>query len=292
MKKVQNPSANDIPALKALWCDCYPEDRAGYCDFYFDHFFAPEYCLAVYDGTRIESALYMFDGYYKNTVSGKIPMRFLYAAATAEKYRRQGNFGFLLDNCLKRAVNDGCAGLYCIPYDNVVHLYERRGWRSIGKLNVFSFSCTDIRNLNYPEMKTCSFSDYKKMRNDYLNKIGNCFYWSGKTEVYMYEEIFTKGDVFRFTYRNRDYYAVCTDEGDRIIIRETNFPLDNAESLVSAICGKYSYNGQMEIYSRKDSINLSADIEVSKMNYGSYITAVKFKGSEALKNSYLNIAAD
>ena len=132
------------------------------------------------------------------------------------------------------------------------------------------------------------------MRIAYLDKLSNCFYWEKDAEKYIYDDIFTNGQILVCRYEGSEYYAVCTVENDLLTIRETNFPADRPEllTLIESICNYYSYSGRVEIYSHEKLLLNGCEITVEDIYYGHYILNEEFSGSEKLGGSYINLIAE
>lgn len=290
MKILRHPKYEEINQLKQIWCEGFPDDKDSYCAFYFKKHFRPERCLAVYNDTEAESAIHWFETYYKDADGIKRKFIFLYAGATLKKYRGNNNLQFMISGCREFSKENGYAGIVLAAADEIVHLYDRWGYERIAKLNTYTVIVN--RHSDILCWEICSFEKFKILRNKYLDEIGNCFYWYGASEQYMYDDIFTKGDVLFCEYYNTEFFAVCTIEKDGIIIRETNFPLNKSELLTESICNYYNYYGKMCIYTNKNDVHFSEKYVSKDIYYGHCGINFNFSGSERLSRSYINLIAD
>lgn len=290
MKTLNHPKRDEVNQLKQIWCEGFPDDKDSYCDFYFEKYFRPERCLAVYNDKEIESAVHWLDAYYKDSDGNKQKFIFLYAGATLKKYRGNNNLQFMISGCQAFSKEKGYAGIVAAAADELVYLYDRWGYNRIAKLHTYSINVS--RHSNILCWQICPFEKFHIMRNKYLDKIGNCFYWYGDSEKYMYEDIFTKGDVLFCEYDNTEFFAVCTIEKDCIIIRETSFPLDKVELLSESICKNYDYCGRVCIYTQENNIHFNEKYASEDIYYGHYGINFDFDGSERLGSSYINLIAD
>lgn len=290
MKTLNHPKREGINQLKQIWCEGFPDDKESYCDFYFEKHFRPERCLAVYNDTETESAIHWFEAYYKDAVGNKQKFIFLYAGATLKKYRGNNNLQFMIKGCQAFSKENGYAGIIFAAADELVYLYDRWGYNRISKLHTYSVNVTGHSDILC--WRICPFEKFQILRNKYLDKIGNCFYWCGDSEKYMYDDIFTKGDILFCEYENTEFFAVCTIEKDGIIIRETSFPLDKAELLNESICKHYSYFGKVYIYTSENDVHFSEKYISEDIYYGHYGINFDFSGSERLGSSYINLIAD
>jgi hypothetical protein len=291
MQTLITPRITEIPQLKKIWCECFPDDADGYCDFFFEHYFKPEICLAVYNGKELESAIYMFDAFYK--VEGKKQkFRYLYAGGTLKKYRGKNNLKYMLDGCLTSAREHGCAGTVVVADDDIVYLYDRWGYRRMAELHTYSVEAVPSHDTILWQI--CPFEKFSSLRTQYLDSIGNSFYWTDSSGKYMYDDIFTKGYVLIGEYEGREYYVVCTKEPDRYIIRETSFPLEQADVLIGSIAGFCNYSGTFTVYSHSERFVSAGEYQTEDIYYGHVristdCTAID---TDCLGEAYLNLIAD
>lgn len=290
MRSLIHPKINDISQLKKIWCEGFPDDEDSYCDFYFEKYFRPDRCLAVYNGTEIESAVHWFDAYYKGTDGNRYGFLFPYAGATLQKYRGHKNLQYMIEGCRKFAIDSGKSGMVFAAADELVHLYDRWGYKRIAKLHTYSLNA--VPKENGIVWKICPFKKFKILRTNYLDELGNCFYWEKDAEKYMYDDIFTKGHILICKYDNSEYFVVCTSEKDSMIIRETSFPLNKANWLTESISNYYSYSGKFTIYTHKDDFFCTRDFIAKDIYYGHYGLNDIFSGIENLNLSYINLIAD
>ncbi len=290
MRALRHPKLEEINILKKVWCEGFPEDTDSYCNFYFEKYFRPERCFAVYNGSEIESAIYWFETYYNCSDGNKYKFIFPYAGATLKKYRGNKNLQFMIEGCKKFSKENGYAGMVFAAAEELVHLYDRWGYNRISKLHTYTFNVN--RHSDLLHWNICPFDKFQILRNKYLDKIGNCFYWYGDSEKYMYDDIFTKGDILFCEYDNTEYFAVCTMEKDCMLIRETNFPLDISELLNESICKYYNYRGKVCIYTHKKDLQFSGEYVSEDIYYGHYGVNFYFDGSERIDTAYINLIAD
>ncbi|MCM1328256.1 MAG: hypothetical protein NC253_02350 [Ruminococcus sp.] len=290
MRTLKHPSYNEINRLKQIWLEGFPDDGEGYCDFYFEKYFRPERCFAVYNEFEIESAVHWFEAYRKGSDGNKYKFIFPYAGATLKKYRGHKNLQFMIEGCDNFSKKNGYAGMVFAAADELVYLYDKWGYSRISRLNTYTFDVS--RRSEILNWKICPFEKFKIMRNNFLGKIGNCFYWCGDAEKYMYDDVFTKGKILFCEYNNTEYFAVCTMEKNCLIIRETDFPLDNSELLTESVCGHFNYFGRVSIYTHKKNLQPAGEYVFEDIYYGHYGLNFNFPGSERLGSAYINLIAD
>lgn len=290
MRTLKHPSYADVPSLKQIWLEGFPDDADGYCSFYFEKYFRPERCLAVYNEFEIESAVHWFEAVYKAADGNKYKFIFPYAGATLKKYRGNKNLQFMIEGCNNFSKQNGCAGMVFAAADELVYLYDRWGYNRISKLHTYAFNVSHHNKILNWEI--CPFEKFKIMRNNFLDGIGNCFYWNDDSEKYMYDDVFTKGKILFCQYNNAEYFAVCTMEKDCLIIRETNFLINKSELLTESICRYFNYFGEVYIYTHKKDLPLVGEYVYKDIYYGHYGLNFNFHGSEQLGSAYINLIAD
>jgi hypothetical protein len=291
MRKLIVPQITEISQLKKIWCECFPDDADGYCDFFFSHYFKPEMSLAVYNGRELESAIYMFDAFYK--VEGKKQkFRYLYAGGTLKKYRGKNNLKYMLDGCMTSAREHGCAGTVVVADDDIVHLYDRWGYRRIAGLHTYSVEAVPVQDTI--SWQICPFEKFAPLRTQYLDSMGNAFYWTGASERYMYDDIFTKGFVLAGEYEGKEYYAVCTKEENQYVVRETSFPLEQADILIGSIAGFCNYSGTLTIYSHSPCFATAGEYRMEDIYYGHVRIDEDFaeEDTDCFGEAYINLIAD
>lgn len=290
MRSLIHPEMSDIPELKRIWCEGFTEDTDGYCDFYFEKYFRPDRCFAVYNGTELESAVHWFDAYYIGYDGNKYGFLFPYAGATLHRYMGHRNLEYMITGCKQYAAEHGKAGMVFATAEELVYLYDRWGYQRTAKLHTYSFHTSPANNGIV--WKICPFEEFHKLRSNYLMQLGNCFYWELHTEKYMYEDIFTKGHVLVCEYESCTYFAVCAVEENCLLIRETSFPLKKSDLLAESISRYYFYSGKITIYTNQNDFFCTQDFTAEDIYYGHYGLGKKFAGSERLSSAYINLIAD
>lgn len=290
MRRLIHPTSRDIPRLKQIWCEGFPDDlQNGYCDFYFDRHFSPERSLAVINGTEIESACHLFDAVCQ--CADGIDRRFLffYAAATAEKYRGHSNLQFMVEGCLNYAAQLHYSGMLTAAAEEIIYLYDRWGGKRTSPMHTYTTSY-HVPEGALLEMTECSYDAFSVMRKSYLNRFSTAVRWTEASERYMYQDTFQRGKILQTTYQRKTFYAVCTVEEDCIIIRETDMPLALARLLADSVLAHFDYRGELTLYSH-DKAELPG-FRSDSMYYGHYYLTENFDGSEMLSDLYLNLIAD
>lgn len=290
MRRLIHPTISDIPRLKQIWCEGFPEDKqSGYCDFYFNDHFSPELSLAVTNGSDIESACHLFDCICRCANGAERRFLYFYAAATAKQYRGHGNLEYMLGGCLEYAAALGCSGIVTKSAEDIIYLYDRMGGRRIAPIHTYT-ACYKDPEEKLLDMTDCTYEAFSALRKAYLSDFPVAIHWTAESEKYMYKDIFHVGKILQTEYHGKIYYAVCTVETDCIIIRETNSPAELLPLLIDSVLAHLNHRGKVVLYSHK-AVRLP-HFSADTMYYGHYFLAEDFCGSEMLSDTYINLIAD
>ncbi len=136
--KLDRPTPDDIPALKCLWQEAFGDSEA-FVDTFFSTGFAPERSCCLREGSDIATAVYWFDC----TWQGK-PVAYLYALATAEKFRGQGRATALLSHVHSLLTDRNYAGCLLVPGEpGLFPFYEKMGYFSLNCAETVTVSAED-----------------------------------------------------------------------------------------------------------------------------------------------------
>ncbi len=119
---------DDRRAIDRLWAMTFPEDDENDRRRFFDTVTLTDECVvATVDGAVVSTAFLL--PAVLRTVNGRLPVRYVYAAATDPRLRGQGLFGGLLRYAAAIAEADGCAALFLRPAsERLARYYERHGF--------------------------------------------------------------------------------------------------------------------------------------------------------------------
>lgn len=290
MRSLIHPKRSETEQLKNIWCEGFPADAEGYCDFYFEKHFRPDRCLAVFNGIELESAVHMFDGYYRGKDEKRYDFFYLYAGATLKKYRGKKNLEYMIEGCMKYAYDCGKYGIVVSAAEDIVYLYDRWGYRRMA--DVYTYSLIGEPLKNGITWQASSFDKYMRLRTEYLDQISSRFYWNEESEKYQYEDICTRGRILTCIYEGKEYFAVCADEEECLMIRETSFPLMHMDLLVDSICGNCSYAGRVTICTKEAEFFSRREIETEKIYSGHFGLCRDFEGSKLLTEAYFSLVGD
>lgn len=130
---INNPTINQIPALRSLWKEAFGDDD-DYLDIFFRTAFHPDRCRCIFDSGKAIAALYWFDCSYENK-----PVAYIYAVATAGSSRGKGFCRQLMEDTHKHLASLGYECAMLVPGNRrLFDMYEKMGYTS----------CANIRELH------------------------------------------------------------------------------------------------------------------------------------------------
>ena len=117
------PCSDDIKSLRDLWKEAFGDD-----DSFLDNFFRSAYCekraRCIKSEGQIIAALYWFDCMYNDN-----KIAYVYAVATAMKYRGKGYCNILMNDTHKLLNIIGYSGVILVPAtDKLFKFYEKLGY--------------------------------------------------------------------------------------------------------------------------------------------------------------------
>lgn len=116
----------DAESLKALWDECFPEDKMFFRDFFFKNIFKPENTLVCSLGGEAVSMAHILPYDFK-TPGGELFAKYVYGIATTKKCRGRGFAGKLLSRA-----ESGCDFAALIPQsESLFGFYGRRGYSEV-----------------------------------------------------------------------------------------------------------------------------------------------------------------
>ena len=122
--EIRTPRREEIPALKAIWQEAFPEDTKDQIGDFFRLGFAPERCLVLAVGGPPVSVVYWFDGIW-----GGGRFAYLYAVATEKAARGRGYSSRLIEAACTKLAGSGYAGALLVPAEpELFRFYGKLGF--------------------------------------------------------------------------------------------------------------------------------------------------------------------
>ncbi len=131
---IKPPEQKDIPQLRQLWQEAFGDTQV-FLDGFFSTAFAPNRCRCVVENEQVAAALYWF-----SCEAGGQTLAYIYAVATATRFRGQGLCHRLMAETHAHLKTLGYTGAILVPGDEGL----RRMYRAMGYENMTGirrFSC-------------------------------------------------------------------------------------------------------------------------------------------------------
>lgn len=173
------PGIEDMAELKALYLECFDEDKAA-ADYMFQNMLTPKNAYAVRCDGEIASALYLLP--CNILIDGEsVKAHYLMGAATRRKYRNMGVMSELIAFANNKAKADGDEFSVLEPAsESLYSYYGRFGYKKAYTSAVFDYYLPDNSKKN---IKTChltksSFDIWSSLRFNICKSIRGSVHWS------------------------------------------------------------------------------------------------------------------
>lgn len=158
----------DIPGIKKLMKNVFG-DNDQFLHLLFHHLYHDN-ILLYEENDEIISMAFLLPA-FMNYGQSKIPMTYLYACATDEKYRGQGLMGNIIERAYQDEEKKQGGGLFLLPAsESLYHYYEKYGFQCFFFNDKREYQFADFRrpsSLKY-EMEQISGSEYAAYREQFL----------------------------------------------------------------------------------------------------------------------------
>lgn len=184
--KIDTPARRDIPALQALWKEAF-SDSEEFLVLFFSSGFSPARCMAAWQAEELASALYWFDC----EADGQ-KIAYLYAIATAKRFRRQGICRALMEAVHCHLQQNGYAGALLVPESPALaEYYHRIGYYTATTICEFSA----FRGGTALPLRQIDATEYAALRQAFLpsgsvlQEGENLDFLAGNTQFYSGENL-------------------------------------------------------------------------------------------------------
>ncbi len=116
---------DDIPALARVWENAFPDDSEKEIFTFLKTVRPEEECLLADRDGQVVAMVFMLPACLR-TGTSRLPLQYIYAAATLSDFRGQGIFGGLLTAALSVAQQRGCAASFLRPAEPSLRGYYQR----------------------------------------------------------------------------------------------------------------------------------------------------------------------
>lgn len=178
---IDAPSLDLVPALRGLWKDAFG-DSDEFLDLFWRTAFSPDRCRCVTLDGELASALYWFDCECR----GK-RVAYIYAVATAKKYRGRGICRHLMEDTHAELKAQDYVGAMLVPgSEGLFDFYSKLGYKSCGSIGEITCRAAE----NAAEVRRIDIEEYAKLRRDFLPNGGvvqegeNLAFLQEQTELY------------------------------------------------------------------------------------------------------------
>ena len=197
---IKSPEKKDIPQLRQLWQEAFG-DTDAFLDGFFSTAFSPDRCRCVVENGQVAAALYWF-----SCESDGQPLAYIYAVATAKRFRGQGICRKLMEDTHNHLKSVGYAGALLVPGDSELRsMYRAMGYRDM--TGVKRFSCKVSAPIT---VERIDGAQYAALRRERLPQ----------------NAVLQEGENLRFLetmarfYRGEDFLLCAVQEEDRLTALE------------------------------------------------------------------------
>lgn len=156
--RIEYPSPDRLPQLKALWRGAFGDEDA-FIDLFFARAFAWDRCRIGLEGETLAAMLYWLDAGYKNE-----QYAYLYAVAVHPAFRGRGACRALMEDTAQELARRGYAAALLYPAtEELGRMYEKLGYRPFGTAR--EWACT----AGAPQLlREIGPAEYARLRRRYL----------------------------------------------------------------------------------------------------------------------------
>lgn len=157
--KINSPNQAQIPALWTLWRETFQDPQEFIHDFA-ETAFHKDRCRIVTRNNEVAAALYWFDCLYQDK-----RIAYLYAVATAKKYRGQGICHRLMEDTHAHLIKLGYEGAILVPGSKELFgFYKSMGYETCSYIREFTCDA----NAGEIKIHPVTPEEYGRLRRQYL----------------------------------------------------------------------------------------------------------------------------
>lgn len=161
--KINSPNQAQIPALWTLWRETFQDPQEFIHDFA-ETAFHKDRCRIVTRNNEVAAALYWFDCLYQDK-----RIAYLYAVATAKKYRGQGICHRLMEDTHAHLIKLGYEGAILVPGSKELFgFYKRMGYATCSYIREFTCDA----KAEEIKIRSVNLEEYGRLRRQYLPEGG------------------------------------------------------------------------------------------------------------------------
>jgi len=235
----------DYPQLKALWNQVFSDSEAE-IDFYFSNRHQNQNML-VYELEEVIAGMLTMLPVQLSFGPEMHSGRYIYAAATAPAYRRQGISSRLLLHCHNWMEENGETASILVPAsDSLFAFYGQRGYETVFYVETTTLRPSDLLPYTCESIcEPCLVQDFFRLRDAAFSDCSLFVRWGEDALEYIIRNAQVFGDgVYYFRTESGEGYAVCGWSGRNVFIREIAFvqmELSTAVSILHHTLGADNY---------------------------------------------------
>lgn len=223
-----------IPQLKNIWRQCYPEDPDSYIDFFFEKGFSKSIGLSVFDEEAVIGVIYLFPC---SILPDEIPAYYFYAGGILPKYRGNGYYRLLIEYAVLYC-RQHRREMLCYPAPGLQPFYETMGFTEQYYYQTKTYRRRLVDNEHDLQLLVLSVEELLNMRP--LASPGSVI-WGPDMMEYIYEEYcYDGGFCHKIVSQDTDeYYLFGKKEADGLRITETSVPFQLYNQLSNVLLRSY-----------------------------------------------------
>lgn len=194
---VDEPADDQIPMLRELWTEAFG-DGDEFLDMFFLRAFSKERSRCITSNGEVAAALYWFDCEHKGE-----KIAYIYAVATAKKYRGQRLCHVLMEDTHKHLKDLEYAGAVLVPGSKALFdFYSGMGYEICSSVKEFECEASD----NHISVREINTEEYAELRRAYLPE-GGIIQEKGNLDFLEMQAKFYTGE---------DFLLAARGEGDKL----------------------------------------------------------------------------
>lgn len=164
-------TAEDLPVVRTLWQEGFPEDTAEAVDAFWRAVFGVGHCLLCEQAGTAVSMAFLLPA-EAHVAKKRIPIWYVYAATTRRSRRGEGFFRRLLDEEAARAAAHDVAALFLRPGEpSLFAYYARCGFRPVVRADIFECEANELYTNAPPLVLKNVERGYAPIRNAALERL-------------------------------------------------------------------------------------------------------------------------
>lgn len=211
-----------LPALKDLWKEAFGDGDA-YIDFFQRNRFTPQNTLVLSaDGVPV-SMLTLLPAELL-TPNGSVPVRYVYAVATAKALRGRGLAGELLRHARQLADRSGQALVLVPSKERLFSYYEKHGFATAFYLKHLTWSAEELSDFiaaDAPVFSPIDSARYKQLRDAYYSRPGYLCWDRAAIDYSVREHLLTGGFCSAVDWRSERYALLYQVREQTLAVKET-----------------------------------------------------------------------